>query len=486
MESVSHRPASKLAWRDLRWGALLKHAWLLPILALALWLRLAGIGDHHLYGDEAEYAIVARYLSRDFLFLSYPAIDPFSTAPFVSQPPLLLYVTALFMRVMGPTDMAALLPPILFGTATVAVTYALGNRLGGRFVGLAAAAVIAVLPFHVQMSRRAMLDSGFVFFVALTAYFLVRWLQTRTRGSALGVGIAGACAALAKLPGVLILFVAAIAFVAAVGLVVARRARGKATPAEVRETLVQGGLGVAPVVVGALLYLALLWKLQAITNLWVKLIWQAGRVNTASAAFVDVAQQTRDWSWYLTDPKFSFGAEFGRPILVLGLLGLAIGLARFLRRPAARLEHLVAPLAAVVMAAFFFYSDRKEGFYLLPFAPFLALGVGFAGAALRDLLAWANIRLTRDGAPRFAPIAIGVAAILVAVPAYGAANDSYHIFALGESQEKYLGEGTQEAADYIHQHDPDAIQYGTLLGRFTLYWYNEQPAYHWYVDHTFV
>jgi 4-amino-4-deoxy-L-arabinose transferase-like glycosyltransferase len=475
-----------MAWKDANWGAWLKHAWLLPILAVALWLRLAGITQHHLYGDEAEYSIVARYLSRDWTFLSYPGIDPYSTAPFVSQPPLLLYVTALFMRVLGATDVAALLPPILFGAATVAVVYALGNRLGGRFVGLSAAAVLAVLPFHIQMSRRAMLDAGFVFFLLLTTYFLVRWTQTRTRGAALGLGLAAAGTALAKLPGVLILPVALIVFVVALGIVIARRARGLATNRDVGETLLQGGLGIGPVLLGGFLYLALLWKMQAVSNLWVKLTWQMGRVDTSNAQFVDLAQQTRDWTWYLSDPKFSFAALFGGAILVLGLIGLGVGLARFVRHPVKRLDHLVLPLAVFVIGGFFFYSARKEGFYLLPFAPFFALGVGLAGSALRDLLAWANIRLSRDSAPRLAPLAIAVAILLVAVPAYGAASSSYHTFALGESNEKYLGEGTKEAADYIHAHSPDAIQYGTLLGRFTLYWYNEQPAYHWYVDHTFV
>ncbi|MEA3201927.1 MAG: hypothetical protein QOE90_3355 [Thermoplasmata archaeon] len=482
MTAVSQKKsgAQRLAaWKEIRWSALLRHAWLLPILAVALWLRMAGIASHHLYGDEAEYAIVARYLSRDWLYLSYPGIDPFSTAPFVSQPPLLLYVTAAFMRVMGPTDMAALLPPILFGVGTVATVYFLGNRLGGRFVGLSAALVLAVLPFHIQMSRRAMLDSGYVFFVALTLYFLVRWIQTRTRGSAVATGVAAACCALAKLPGVLVIPVAVAAFLVAVGIALAKKAN-------VRETLIQGGLGAAPVAAGGLLYILLMLKLQALTNLWVKMVWQAGRVNTASAQFRDLAQQTRPWSWYFTDPQFSFLAEFGRPVLVLGLLGLAVGLFTYLRQPVRKMEHMVVPLAFLVTAAFFLWSDRKEGFYLLPFAPMLAVGLGLAGAALWDLLKWANVRLTRESAPRLAPVAMGLAALMIVMPAYAAANDSYHMYALGETNEKYLGEGTKDAAIYIHAHDPSAIQYGTLLGRFTLYWYDEQPAYHWYVDHTFV
>jgi hypothetical protein len=72
----------------------------------------------------------------------------------------------------------------------------------------------------------------------------------------------------------------------------------------------------------------------------------------------------------------------------------------------------------------------------------------------------------------------------VAYPALGAAGDSYEDFVQGDTQEQYFGYGTREAAQWIHEHDPEAAQYGTLLGRFALHWYNEQPSYHWYVDHT--
>lgn len=488
MESVPSRRHARAGqpWlTSARTAALLRHAWLLPLLAVAAFLRLWGISQHHLYGDEAEYSIVARYLSRDPLLLSYPQIDPFSIGPFVSQPPLLLYVSALFMRILGPTDLAALLPAALFGVGTVAVMYFLGCRLGGRFVGLAAAGVLAVLPFHVQLSRRAMLDAGYVFFALLAVYFLVRWAQTRTRGSAIGVGASVAASCLSKLPGVLVLPVALVVLLVAIGVVLAKRARGTATNAEVRETLIQGGLGAAPVVVGGFLYVALLWHLEAISNLWVKLMWQLGRVDTSQATFTEMASVTRDWTWYFTDPKFSFDVLFGRAVFVLGVIGLGVLFVRWLRAPTRRLDLLVAPLAFLAFLAFFLYSDRKEGFYLLPFAAFFALGIAVSGAALRDLLAWAGLK-AKIGSRHLAPIAIAGAILLVAVPAMGAANTSYHSFALGDTNEKYLGEGTQEAALYIHAHDPDAAQYGTLLGRFTLYWYNEQPAYHWYVDHSYI
>ena len=473
--SVALRPAD--GWK----AAALRHVWLLPVLLAGLWLRLASLGQEHLYGDEAEYAIVARYLSRDATFLAYPAIEGMGPTPFVSQPPLVLYVMALSMKLFGATDFAAILPSVLFGAATIVAVYALGSRLGGRFVGLGAAALVAVMPFHIEMSRRAMLDAGYVFFLVLTAYFLVAWLQERTRGHALGVGAAAAATCLSKLPGIVVAPAVVAVFLLGLGLAVASRDK-----ARVKETLVQGGIGAAPVAVGAFAYLALLWSIQAISNLWLKLRWQFGRFDTSQAEVKEITAIERPWSWYFTDPEFSFQEQLGGLVFALALVGLVVALWLLLSAPTRRPEQAVVPLMVLTLLAFFLYSDRKEGFYLLPFAPFAAVFVGQAGQGLRAMLDWAGLRFAPHAAPRFAPAALAIGLVLVAFPAYSAATYSYTHFVLGEDQEKYFGYGTREAAHWIHENDPEAIQYGTLLGRFSLHWYNEQPAYHWYLDHTFV
>ena len=466
-----------LGWKA--WA--LRHAWFAPVLLVAVWLRVTGLTSSFLYGDEAEYAIVARYLSRDFTFLAYPALEGFAPTPFVSQPPLILYMMAVSMKVLGPTDLAAILPSVVLGVGTVVAVYALGNRLGGRFMGLGAAALLAVLPFHIEMSRKAMLDAGYTFFLVLTAYFLVAWLQTSTRKHAVMVGVAAACAALSKLPGMLAGFAVLGILLVAVVLMAVRRARG----AEWKETGIQAGLGVLPVAVGAGLYVGFLMYLQSLSSLWAKLQWQLGRVDQDYAAVREATAVARPAEFYFTDSSFSFQAMIGGLVFGLALVGLIVALLRFVTAPQKRTAHLVVPAMVGVLLAFFLYSERKEGFYLLPFAPFAALLVAEAASGLRDMLRWAGIRVSAL-APRAAPIAVVGGLLLVAVPAYGAAVESYEDFALGQTQQQYFGYGTKEAARYIQAQDPNAAQYGTLLGRFTLHWYNEQPAYHWYMDHTYL
>jgi YYY domain-containing protein len=55
----------------------------------------------------------------------------------------------------------------LFDTGTVLVTYFLGRRLGGKVVGVFAAACAAFLPFEVQLSHYFAVDTALTFFVAL-------------------------------------------------------------------------------------------------------------------------------------------------------------------------------------------------------------------------------------------------------------------------------------------------------------------------------
>lgn len=65
------------------------------------------------------------------------------------------YLIAVSEAVFGPTDFAVRLPAALAGVALVGATFLLGSELGGRRVGLAAAGILAVSPWGVQISRLA-------------------------------------------------------------------------------------------------------------------------------------------------------------------------------------------------------------------------------------------------------------------------------------------------------------------------------------------
>ena len=64
---------------------------------------------------------------------------------------------------------------MLFGLGTIVVCYHLGARLYGRRAGLFAAALLAVMPYHVVVSRQALLDGPQVFFTTLALYCLAKY-----------------------------------------------------------------------------------------------------------------------------------------------------------------------------------------------------------------------------------------------------------------------------------------------------------------------
>ena len=78
---------------------------------------------------------------------------PLFTTRLNPQLPLYGLATVPFQAVLGHTVLAVRLPAVLFGVATVLLLYTLVAALGGRGLGLVAAAVAAVLPWAVHYSR---------------------------------------------------------------------------------------------------------------------------------------------------------------------------------------------------------------------------------------------------------------------------------------------------------------------------------------------
>ena len=173
------------------------YPWLiLCLLLLAVALRLSGVawdGGIGAHPDEVHLVGVAEGLR-------WPErMDPFALDPAFAYGHLPLYLLAL----VGGTErlLAGRLLAALFDTATVALTAALGRRLGGWRAGLLAAAFLAVMPLHVQQAHFCTADPFLAFFATGTLLFAVR-LADGGRGAAwagLFAGLAVGCKAAAAL-----------------------------------------------------------------------------------------------------------------------------------------------------------------------------------------------------------------------------------------------------------------------------------------------
>jgi hypothetical protein len=157
------------------------------VLLLAASLRLSGVawdGGIGAHPDERYVVGVAEGVT------GLDRLDLLALAPQLAYGHLPIYLMAL----MGGQDRlaAARLLAALFDVGTVALAGGLGRRLGGRRVGLLAAAFLAVMPLHVQQAHFATVDPFLAFCVTATLLFATRLAQDgRLQDAALGGAWAG-------------------------------------------------------------------------------------------------------------------------------------------------------------------------------------------------------------------------------------------------------------------------------------------------------
>ena len=128
--------------------------------------------------DEGRNAEVAREMASTGDYL-VPRLDGL---PYLDKPVLFFAVDALSMRVLGPTELAARLPSLLFALATAGLVAAFAARLFGREVAWVAGTAAAAAPLSVAFARTVIFDSMLTFFVtlALVAFYAV--VETHSEG----------------------------------------------------------------------------------------------------------------------------------------------------------------------------------------------------------------------------------------------------------------------------------------------------------------
>jgi 4-amino-4-deoxy-L-arabinose transferase-like glycosyltransferase len=129
-------------------------------IGIAVFLRAWQINRLGFNSDEAVYAGQAASIAND------ATLKPFFPI-FRAHPLLFQTILSLGYR-LGTGDLFARLLAGAFGVGTVAVTYVLGSRLYGRRAGVVAGVLLALMPYHVIVSRQVLLDGPMTFFATLT------------------------------------------------------------------------------------------------------------------------------------------------------------------------------------------------------------------------------------------------------------------------------------------------------------------------------
>jgi hypothetical protein len=135
---------------------------------LRIW-RLDELGYN---SDEAVYA------GQAAAFVNDPKISPFF--PLVRAHPMLFQFTLAMTFHYGVTDIVGRLVSVLLGLGTVLLVYLVGRTIYDGWTGAIAALFLALMPYHVVVSRQVLLDGPMTFFATLTLLLIAKYGATHS------------------------------------------------------------------------------------------------------------------------------------------------------------------------------------------------------------------------------------------------------------------------------------------------------------------
>lgn len=385
------------------------------LLLLGASLRLVGLGAVGLNSDEAVYmgqaAALAEAPELESLF------PVFRAHPLLSQS-----ILAVLFR-LRVSDLLGRLVAVSFGVGTILLAHRLGQRLYGWWTGWLAALLLAVMPYHVIVSRQFLLDTPLAFFATLTLSFLADYATGEEPSRLYAAGAGMGLVFLSKETG-LVLLAAVYVFLA---LTPGLRVRFR----QLVVSLLVFGLVVAPYP----LTLALGGAMGA-GRTQQYLVWQLSR------------RPNHDWTFYAE----VVGPSIGLALLTAAVLGFLL-----LWRENSRKEILLATW--VVVPILFFQLWPVKGFhYLLMIAPPLAV------LAARTLTRWPrapSFRL-RDREIRSSWVGLGLASLVGA----SLLLSTWQVLAVGPSDRFLAGSGGvpggREAGLWIRQNTPSGATLMTI------------------------
>jgi len=322
----------------------------LGVLAIAAFVRLWQLDAVGFNTDEAVYSGQAAALAND------PNLTPFFPI-FRAHPLMFQFALADVFALTGVSALNARIVSAAVGVLTVYVVYRLGRLLYDRPVGLIAALLLALMPYHVIVTRQVLLDGPMTLFATLALYTVAKYAITGERTWLYASGAAMGLTFLSKETSVILL-----------GAIFAFFALAPAIKVRIRDLAFSTVVFIC--VVAAFPLALLLAGAGGSSTAQQYLIWQLFR------------RPNHDESFYLQTVPTAVG-----PLLIVAAI---LGLWLFRRRIDWR-ERLL--LAWIVVIVIFFELWPVKGFqYLLPAAPPLAVlaARGVVGVSRLHLAGWIN------------------------------------------------------------------------------------------------
>ncbi len=101
---------------------------------------------------------------------------------FRAHPLFFQFMVSLAFEVFDLIDTNARMISIIFAILTVYVTYLIGSNLFNKNVGLLSSFLLAILPYHIIVSRQAIVDVPYSFFFNLTLFFMIKYVAIIRNG----------------------------------------------------------------------------------------------------------------------------------------------------------------------------------------------------------------------------------------------------------------------------------------------------------------
>lgn len=388
---------------------------LITVLGAAALVRLANLNAVGFNSDEAVYAGQGASLAGNPLYTDYFPV-------FRAHPMLVQMLLSVIFR-EGEHDVAGRVLIAAFGVATVGVVFLLGRELYSSSVGLVGAALLAVMPYHVIVTRQVLLDGPMVFFSTLVLWWIAKYVK---EGRLVWVVAAGAALGLTMLTkeSSIVLVGSIYAFFAL-------------TPS-VRRPVIASIVGFA-VAMGLFLLHPLSVSLSGHhSSTEAYLVWQL------------VRRPNHSFSFYLETVPTAVG---------LGVLALAVWAVWRARRGPAWREILLASWMLVPFVAFTLWPVK--GFqYLLAGAPAVALlaARGLVDAPWAELASKLRLRGQHAGGATRAVVLVAVLAglLLQLWPNIGKQQGASALAGSGGIA------GGREAGHWVRRHTPEGAVFLTV------------------------
>src|ERR1044071_8651158 len=338
-------------WRRWDRAVIARVVAIIIVVTVAVGLRVWGLNQLGYNTDEAVYAGQAAAIAKD------PTLKDIFPI-FRAHPLLFQFVLALVFQ-FGVNDLAGRLVAVAISLATVYLVYRVGTILYGQKPGLLAGLFLALMPYHVVVSRQVLLDGPLVFCSTLVIYFLARFAMTERPAWLYLTGVGMGLTFLAKETGIILL-----------GAIYAFLAISHEIRVRIKD-MVLSTIFLAVMIAPFPLSLLLAGGSKSGKNY---LVWQLFR------------RPNHPWDFYPTTVPIAIGLL----VIVSAILGLW-----FLRHEKSWRERLL--LCWIVVPTVFFQIWPTKGFqYLLPIAPPIAV---LAGRALArwwpEDISFSGLRISR-------------------------------------------------------------------------------------------